>query len=215
MIKFSPKKRPQWIQRDNDWWINICLGNYSNQDHWENYASGYKDAFEILIERIKKPHPSEYNLIFPVVFLFRHYLELRLKHLIMKGRSLLTKMDNTLKMSTKISKNHDLNNLWEEVRKIREEINKRTAQSSSSLKKIDLVEELVNQFMQVDPKSDVFRYPEGKKGQQYLKNIFPINIKKLLKVMIRIKNEIEGLSTGIEVLIDQEREFHSEYSFSH
>src|SRR5207245_1195494 len=71
----------------DDWWHNACL-NYGGNS-WELYASGYKDAADILSERVFETRRHADFLIYPITFLYRHYLELRLKEMIVAGQALL------------------------------------------------------------------------------------------------------------------------------
>src|SRR6266478_1683118 len=49
------------------------------------YAIGYKDAADALIERVLEKNFGADLQIYPIAFLYRHYLELRLKQLLICG----------------------------------------------------------------------------------------------------------------------------------
>lgn len=48
---------------------------------WISYADGYKTAADLLVEKIEG-HAPEDILILPIVFMYRHHIELRLKYII-------------------------------------------------------------------------------------------------------------------------------------
>ena len=74
-----------------DWWNNARInhgGLISNK--WEVYAMGYKIATETLVDKVLSEQTNQDHLIYPIVFLYRHYIELRLKEIIDTGVSFLT-----------------------------------------------------------------------------------------------------------------------------
>lgn len=51
---------------------------------WQWYPDAYKQAADKLVNQIEG-HSWEDRLIFPVIFLYRHFVELKLKYLIGSG----------------------------------------------------------------------------------------------------------------------------------
>src|SRR6266540_5497986 len=86
-----------------DWQLNACL-NYG-VDHWHMYASGYRRAAEILTDYVRQNHRDQDVLIFPVLFLWRHHLELQLKGIARRATHLLGKDWNP-------TSDHDLSQLF-------------------------------------------------------------------------------------------------------
>jgi hypothetical protein len=56
---------------------------------WDAYASGYLAAANLLVETILEKEQRADTLIYPAALLYRHYLELRLKEIIVQGGELL------------------------------------------------------------------------------------------------------------------------------
>lgn len=73
-----PKKGDELFKPDIDWKNNACL-NFSH-DMSEIYISGYKSAGDILVEHVKQKKRNQDFLVYPIGFLYRQYLELRLIH---------------------------------------------------------------------------------------------------------------------------------------
>ena len=51
---------------------------------WDSYATGYKEAADAIMERIIADPAWIDTYLYPVMFLYRHYLELRMKEIIGK-----------------------------------------------------------------------------------------------------------------------------------
>jgi len=57
---------------------------------WDAYASGYLEAANLLVEKALETGQRTDTLIYPVAFLYRHYLELRLKEITIQGGELIS-----------------------------------------------------------------------------------------------------------------------------
>ncbi|HMK50182.1 MAG TPA: hypothetical protein VK435_09020, partial [Thermodesulfovibrionales bacterium] len=78
-----PSADDKLFQSADDWWHNACL-NYMH-DSWPAYIIGYKKAADILVRHIKQKRRSQDTLVYPIIFLYRQYLELAIKNLILKS----------------------------------------------------------------------------------------------------------------------------------
>lgn len=84
-----PKPGPALLGADGDWWNNAML-NPSAGDWWV-YSEGYARGAEILVWHAVKSHKDLNFLVYPIVFLYRHHLELALKGLVRSANDLLGK----------------------------------------------------------------------------------------------------------------------------
>jgi hypothetical protein len=98
-------------------------------DTWRLYATGYLQAAELLITAIVNTHQSRDAVIYPIPFLYRHYLELRLKIIIREGQELFASR-------AEFPEHHKLDVLWKTARKIIEEVYSRDPKEP-----VDAVEE--------------------------------------------------------------------------
>ena len=89
---------------DGDWRCNACLNWF--HDSLELYAYGYKDAADTLVAKVMMTGRHQDYLVFPICFLYRQYIELRLKEIIRSGRSLLDDLEA-------FPKHHKILNLWD------------------------------------------------------------------------------------------------------
>jgi hypothetical protein len=81
-----PKKGDVLFDSADDWYHNACINlRFFN---WDVYASGYKHAGDLLVQHVIDTRNHRDTLVFPIVFNYRQYIELRLKELILIGRIL-------------------------------------------------------------------------------------------------------------------------------
>ncbi len=177
------KKEMLLIRSDFDPWFNACL-NFTH-DQLALYVSGYRRATEILNKHVlENRYVGLDTLVYPIIFLYRQYIELQLKSLVKDGSILLDSPEY-------IPKTHDIKKLWRQCRKILEKIYEEDSES------LDEIEEIIFQLSDIDPYSQAFRYPEDKEGKNTLPGIGHINLKNIYKIMRKICSLLEGAETGI------------------
>lgn len=183
-----PQKGDKLFQADNNsnWWHNACLNFFHN--NWDLYAIGYKDAADILVQAVLKAPGQQDILVYPIVFLYRQYIELRLKEIIKKGSVLLVTFNE-------IPFDHNIDVLYKKCKEMLEEVCPK-----GSLIGLDVVNDFINQFIAIDPGSFAFRYPTDKKGKSSL-TIKNINLNNLAEVMRGMANTLDGASAGISELL--------------
>ncbi len=183
-----------------DWSNNACL-NYS-RDGWSLYAIGYKEAADLLVANIENGRRMQDTLVYPILFLYRQYLELALKELIRDAR-ILQDIDEPF------PKTHRIDELWKICQTLLQQV--------SSDEPIDCLTEigrLIGEFSGVDPTSMAFRYPEDKEGNPSLAGIGNINLRNVREVVAKISVILDGAGAQIDAYLDFKaemyREFHSE-----
>ena len=191
-----PRKGDSLFISDTDWWHNACL-NYPGIDI-NAYAIGYKQAADFLVQYVSQERRYQDTLVYPIAFLYRQYLELRLKQLIRSGSMLLDILHNSKKP------HHGIYQYWKQCRSILENIwpNEKAAD-------FNIIEECVAEFVRVDPSSTGFRYPTSKNGSLSLEGLTHINLRNLGEVMNRIAALLDSASTGIEELIQNKNDVES------
>lgn len=111
------------------------------------YSEGYKEAGKKLWEFCIENMFYANTLIYPLVFNYRQFLELRLKELIIMGYKHLDEKKD-------FSDEHSLTKLWNTYRN---EILPQIEQIEKDI--LDNVERIISQFNSEDPQSMTFRYP--------------------------------------------------------
>ena len=182
-----PKATDLLFQEAVDWRHNAFL-NLGGKS-WESYAIGYKQAADFLAQRFLENYRGMDTLIYPIVFLYRHYVELCLKQMIVAGQSLLEQPKDFKDI-------HDLVNLWKPCREILQE-----NWPEEPVATWDNVEKLIKEFNQQDTDGMNFRYPvtTKKKGRKpTLPALDRVGIGNLYDVMQRLACFFECHIDGLE-----------------
>lgn len=198
MIRISESLFTSKAFPDPDWYLNARL--HVTHENWDVYAEGYKRAGDILVQYVIDKRRDQDFLVYPIVFLYRQYLELRLKELILVGSRLLD-------LNAERPTTHNLLPLWERVRPIIEEV----WPDSQTNSYLDVTEERLRELCNVDPGSYAFRYPEDTEGSTTLAGMQHINLRQLKDVIQGISNVLDGSSLGMGEYLNAKHEMMAEY----
>ncbi len=180
--------------------------NWVGENSWCIYADGFKRAAELLIANVQSTYEIN-TVVFPILFLCRHYLELTLKEVIGYGRYL-----NELAGAP--PGGHDLQNLWQEAKSyISKEI------SDISTGELASIESLILEIHSLDPTSEGSRYPVIKKRGLSGRNASfsgdspytHINLDDLGNKMKTIGEFLHKVTVYLSVAQDLEAEFRADY----
>jgi hypothetical protein len=175
-------------------------GNYHEFSHfgWGNtpqefagYIYGYKEAADTLISQaISSKDISKLDTwVFPVLFLYRQYVELQMKDLVLNyGNMDLEEKKNFLKKA-----GHDLMKIWNKLKPTLENI----ASDNKEKNDVEIAESYVKQLHDRDPNSVVFRYPIGMDLQKALDKEYKINLKNLSLRMQELENFFNGVDGAL------------------
>lgn len=195
-----PSSSDTLFSTQEDWWNNACM-NWSSSG-WSLYASGYKEAADALVERVEERSSSQDTFVYPVLFLYRQYLELQLKMMVRTLRHLQG-------VGLDFPKGHRIDALWTEADKL-------LRQAFPDESKVELIEtgRLISEFAKVDPLSTAFRYPVDNEGNPSLPGITYINLRNVRDVMAKIAMLLEGAYTmayeHLQFKLEMEREYRDE-----
>lgn len=190
-----PESSDNLFTAEGAWWNNACLNFFP--DGWAVYAIGYKEAAEILVEYVNTRRQQQDALIYPIVFLYRQYLELAIKDLIRKGRK-------SLDIHEDLPKSHRIDELWKICMKLLSKIS-----PQDSIQEQSQISRLLNELCQIDPLSISFRYPEDKDGDPTLPTLGQVNIRNIAVVV----NKIATILDGADAMIDEYLSFKSDIIF--
>ena len=188
-----PQKGDQLFQAGDDWWLSSYIQPWNKDFH--AYASGYRQAADIVVEHVTASdieHRSTRDyVVFPVVFLYRHYAELRLKEIIMVGNRLYG-------IPQGLPQHHRIDELWRQARSILSE--------TSSRDDLDNVERCIAEFSQMDPGSDSFRYPITRDGKLSIsQDHLVISLRNLRDVMTRLGSFLDASSDHLIILYEEQK----------
>jgi len=158
----------------------FCLNAAGN---WHAFAWGYKRAADILAEHVSAAVSGGDLIIYPIVFLYRHHLELTLKDIIRRGNELL---------DAPVSQrgNHSLGELWKDCRSMLERAGMPV--DIPEVPEAVPFETCIEEFERLDPQGVSFRYPEEKSGTPILlPGLDSIDLSNLRKVVERMSFFLE------------------------
>jgi len=156
------------------------------------YADGYKTAADAVLREAMESPGSKNLLAHPVVFLYRHYLELALKDIIILGRQLYGKLGNVNPY-----KNHRIDLLWAEAEKYITE----AFPDPDTTGYLDMAEATIVRFGEVDPKSFNFRYPVDTDGAAILLPNIWVGLQNLKISMDHVEQVLYGVASHLDELL--------------
>jgi hypothetical protein len=174
---------------------------WRGDERWAAYADGYKKAADILVAHVLETTADQDFLVYPITFLYRHYLELRLKGLIIIGQELSRSESRARARRNRGRKGHNLKDLWKETRQLVERV-----WPDGPKGELDDVEGCIRRFADVDASSQAFRYPSLTDRTQSLRNLTHINLRNLSEVMGRVADTLEPACDGMVEMLRTERE---------
>lgn len=196
-----PSKGDHLIDPSVEWWGRGTFG--PDRHGLDEYSSGYKQAADILATRVISAGRDTERLILPIMFLYRHYLELRLKELNTTGHELLSKKGE-------LPGGHSLMNLWAEARRILEEV-----WPAGSKKELHAMDVIIREFDKIDPEGVAFRYPTNSNGLSTLDSLRHLDLPKTCEVIGKAANLLDSASAGIGEYLSNKREVERGFENEH
>lgn len=155
--------------------------------NWYFYAHGYKQAADLLVDTLTGEPPQD-SLILPIVFLYRHFVELKLKDIILS-------LDRLCGSEMKDVGTHDLLPLWaylkDHLNCLRDE--------PGNTEIIPALEKLIKELSSLDANSYHFRYAHDKKFSKEMPLPRSLNMKHFKETMEKIHNGLRYIEAGIDL----------------
>jgi hypothetical protein len=173
----EPSRRLAWIPQDP------C--------QWHRYAEGYREAAERVYASWGAL--SDDCLIFPLVFLYRHYVELRIKELL---QSAILHLDLPIDWK----RSHDIASLWRVLSPL-------LRQAFPDEPELDLrnAERLIQELAARDSLASEFRYPETKEGKRNLEDLERIDVVCFIDAMRKLAAFLDGASVALSVCTENKQ----------
>lgn len=180
----------QMFGMGTDWPLNACISPYRTLIH---VASSYKEAAESLSRTAVEGNAILDLVILPIAYLYRPYLELRIKDLIDIARRAEEEGEGYPKL-------HDLAKLWAEaMRLIHRHYGDRVGKIAAELQWID---ECIHEWNEHDPSSFSFRYPTDKSGNITLSDMTHINLRNLHETMELVGSALDAISESVHYKLE-------------
>lgn len=187
------------------WQYNACVDKLNGI---QPYAAGYLDAAKLLSRIIIYSQRGMDTMLYPLAYLYRHYIEITLKDLIRRGvyitdSSIDKKLESTLV-------DHNLMKLWNAFLPLFDEI-LGDNDSQNEIKKG--IESYINQIHAIDPTSMTFRYNTGKASvDHHLNGVERINILHFSDNMEKLTSILEGIDMEFDAITEYVNDMKMEFS---
>jgi hypothetical protein len=169
-----------------------CL-NFTHDEPWYGIAEGFKRIADLAVAHIAETGHDQDFLVYPVLFCYRHYLELMLKQLLRDARRLYDVEDDSIPGA------HSLIALWDKLEPL---MLKHTPDPTTYAN----VRASLARFDHLDPRSDSYRYPVDKQGDPHLKGLHNVDLGQVSAVIERLAGFLDGASTAVQVDLDAKHE---------
>jgi len=188
-ICFGPGE-PRHLNANLDWVLGtVEVGNRA-------YSLGYLRAAEALyVHSTECGRLSPDYIIFPLAFLWRHYVELALKEIIVLGRELQGEA------FTKLPTHHRLLALWEAAKPYI------IVHGSLDSPELANVESNINELERIDPYATGFRYllDRSQKARGLTEHPSDVNLGVLQEAMVALGAFFEGVNSCQSAALDHMR----------
>ena len=174
---------------------NACVGD-NGGFYMHAYVKGYREAVEILLERVLTERYLLDSLVYPIIYNARHFVELSLKASIENLKyinQILGNKCDIIKTNT-----HHISNLWEIVKDL--------CSAESRYENILLkLEEFVSDYSDMDDSAETFRFPQDRKGEFHLKTQGCINLEAFAERFAEMSEAFDALSYMDDLLVNEYR----------
>lgn len=202
LISEEQRDQPSWPEipipfdsRATRWPLTACIGWVQARKDIYPYAEGFRRAAEAVFESCRTPD----LMVWPLVFLWRHYVELMLKDIISKGREIADE-------EAGFPAHHRLLDLWKEAR------SRITHWWSADMPGLENVDVVIEQFHRVDPNATGFRYPYGKNQARSLPNApDEVNLGAFHESMEKLADFLEVHICGMNAELECRSEWYGHY----
>ena len=164
----------------------------------------------MLVEHVAEHARDQDLLVYPVIFLYRHHIELALKNIIMQAPYLIERELTDPEKSH--LKTHRLDFLWADLKPIWAELCKEAGWDALDLADVQGIDDYIAQLSAMDADSFAFRYTRSKKGGRSLPSeLKRINLRHFAETIERLADYLDGMDAALYSLMEAKSEMETEY----
>ncbi len=194
---------PQLVVEGGEYFRQSVMGykfaKYSYYPYYESYEQTAKFIKEIIIKQNKK------DLFIPMCYLYRNAIELGLKRIIIED-SHIQKYEALKKIK---KKKHSIQYLWNAIKEEVKEYGKKFEGDTT----IDIVENYIKSFHELDSKSDLFRYPCNKNMESYFLETKKFDIENIASCFEELCTFLDSVDISLNLILEYEKEMESYFSY--
>jgi hypothetical protein len=200
---------PTFLTGENDSRIELkAVLNFAS-DPWQLYANGYLEAANALVEDLENTiilRSKVDRLVSPIVFLYRHHIELKIKQLYLK-------VCHYLDVTPALKTTHTLLGNWADFQVKLSQAAQSFNLTQETSQYLQVVEIKLNQFATLDNTSMPFRYPVDKSGTNLLPDRTYLHLGELRDFAIDLAQDLENLHLELSLWMQIESDWFRAYDF--
>lgn len=173
------------------------------------YAEAFHAAGKRLVGHLGEDPILRDRDALPIVFMYRHALELYLKAIIHVGAKLIRVGGKPQLDWRALVTTHRLADFRDPLDRIWKEVDWEWDLDIDRLRSKAALDLLLNEFDSIDQQSDRFRYPIDKKGNAALPEDFSFCLEDFASRMDQLLEYFDGTVTGLEQELSNREEMHS------
>jgi hypothetical protein len=165
-------------------------------------AEGYRIAAERLAEHAPEWHEQDF-LLYPIVFLYRHYVELRLKDLIGLGQRLAHEI-------VAVPETHDLLGLWGITKPhLERELD---PADTDRRREIAQMQRVIQELAALDPHGTAFRYATDAHGGRPLPDgASRLNLRQFATTMTKLARALDDTGNWMHICLEHLQDMAESY----
>ena len=183
----SPPPAPRLFVKRRDRRNTVLNWHRAPEEEFDIYARAYWDAAQTLVNNVQLDQVYGYDAC-PVVFLYRHALELYLKAILLGDGAKF--VPDAPGPESVVGFSHSLKDLVSHVRKVFEEF--AWGFGADELRTFEDFEALVDELHRVDEHSYAFRYPTTRRLKGALDGHFTFNAREFARKMDEALTTLDG-----------------------
>jgi hypothetical protein len=188
---------------------NVTLNYWGHPvNKFAQVADSYRGAASVLWKNFEADKRSDFDA-YPLVFMYRHALELYLKAVLILGNQLAITTDNEDLHTDNVFKSHSLTENLVVVKRIFAEAGWEEDYPHMGLEE-PFFEDMLKEFDELDKGSYTFRYTVKTDGTANIEKDFAFSVPNFVAIMDRILNNLSGACYGLEEMSDQAAEMYHE-----
>jgi hypothetical protein len=204
-----PRKSDVLFGAGVDWQANACIHSI---DEVMAYQDGYRNAARHLAKHVCDSGQGQDFLVYPIVYLYRHHIELTLKSIINVSTSILDYTMSEKDLDT--LRRHDLTRLWTLARPFLNPTCKLGGSPPLPADDLEGIDSYILQLHTYDPDGQRFRYAtmksKGLKAKQRSSlppDLTHINIRDFAVALEKLADYLDALDMWFGDLIDAKIQF--------
>lgn len=174
-----------------EWHLNACVGRNGGPYDLRAYSEGYFIAARRLADGLVDDRSRIDLVIYPLVYCFRHAVELSLKHL-------CTVVPRAFSDRPIVSSTHKLLDNW---RTLKGYLKRESAFDADA---IGIVDKVIDDLVEMDPNGEAFRFPEARNGVRFLEDTSLINVRVLAEHLASVEETFDAWCMIADNMLESE-----------